>query len=87
MYAFSSQYQVPTWKSRNPLFKGSTVACKEDRYIIPAKWLKSQSPVQRVYCCMFPSDGYFFTALKSQSPVQRVYCCMVPIAQIVDYFI
>ena len=37
----------------------------------------SQSPVQRVYCCMKVEEPWvLFMDPESQSPVQRVYCCM-----------
>ena len=61
---------------RNPLFKGSTVACCGFILRFFEKG-ESQSPVQRVYCCMSPPFSAASDRISwSQSPVQRVYCCM-----------
>ena len=66
-------------RCRNPLFKGSTVACWvwDDDHPDSLVWT-SQSPVQRVYCCMrcMTIQTADFRGVESQSPVQRVYCCM-----------
>ena len=66
-------------ESRNPLFKGSTVACVWRIVQRHFQMLARRNPLFKgsTVACDCDDSGHRYGEHESQSPVQRVYCCML----------
>ena len=81
VYCCMDSIKEGTWKVEGevaiPCSKGLLLHAATEKGQERRDKKKSQSPVQRVYCCMSLREAIAGQPeRKSQSPVQRVYCCM-----------